>query len=143
VGLRDLYTKYQDHVQFLVVYIREAHPVDGWWLGSGIIGLALKLKRSKAATDVYDPRTMDERTKVAARCDLELKHNIPTLVDDMDDSVNRAYAATPTRLYLVGVDGRVAYAGGLGPFGFKPRELRDAIERVLSGDEGPAGARQG
>jgi hypothetical protein len=49
----------------------------------------------------------------------------------MDNAVNEAYAAMPTRLYLVGMDGRVVYAGGLGPFGFKPKELRTAIEEYL------------
>lgn len=46
-------------------HIREAHPVDGWWLGGGIPGLLLKLSGSKAATDVYDPQTMEERRTVA------------------------------------------------------------------------------
>jgi hypothetical protein len=49
----------------------------------------------------------------------------------MDDAVNKAFAASPTRLYLVGTDGRVAYAGGLGPFGFKPAKLGAAIEEYL------------
>jgi hypothetical protein len=39
----------------------------------------------------------------------------------------------PTRLYLVGKDGLVAYAGGLGPFGFKPAELKEAIDAYLGG----------
>ena len=46
--------------------------------------------------------------------------------------VNKAYAASPTRLYLVGQDGRVVYAGGLGPWGFRPAELKGAIEGYLS-----------
>lgn len=50
----------------------------------------------------------------------------------MDDAVNKAYAAYPARLYLVGLDGRVVYAGGLGPFGFKPEELGQAIEEYLA-----------
>ena len=128
--LSDLYREYHDRVQFLVIYIREAHPVDGWWLGGGLLGLALKLSRSKAATDVYDPQTMESRKDVAARCEAALEYGIPTLVDNMADDVNKAYAAWPTRLYLVGMDGRVSYAGGLGPFGFKPRELRAAIDGV-------------
>jgi hypothetical protein len=49
----------------------------------------------------------------------------------MDDRVSEAYAAKPTRLYLVGEDGRVVYAGGLGPWGFKPRELEQAIKEYL------------
>jgi hypothetical protein len=49
----------------------------------------------------------------------------------MDDPVSKAYAAMPTRLYLVGLDGNVAYGGGLGPFGFKPSELDAAIKDYL------------
>ena len=131
MSLHDLYQQYHDRVQFIVIYIREAHPVDGWWLGGGVFGLVMKVQRSKAATDVYDPKTMEERRQVAARCESALQYGIPTLVDEIDDPVNRAYAAIPTRLYLVGTDGRVVYAGGLGPFGFKPQELKVAIERLL------------
>lgn len=130
--LRDLYMKYYDHVQFLTIYIREAHPVDGWWFGGGIMGLLMKLKRSKAATDVYDPKTLDERQAVANRYKVDLKYDISTYVDEMDDAVSKAYAAMPTRLYLIGLDGLVVYAGGLGPFGFKTMELESAIRKYLA-----------
>lgn len=119
-----------------MIYIREAHPIDGWWLGGGIFGLVMKIRGSKAATDVYDPKIMRERRQVAERCESALQYGIPTLVDEIDDPVNRAYAALPTRLYLIGTDGRVTYAGGLGPFGFKPQELKVAIEGLL--DENPS-----
>jgi hypothetical protein len=125
-----LYEKHSEDVEFLTIYIREAHPKDGWWLGGGISGLALKLYGSGAATDVYDPKTMLERRSVAGRCETALQYGIPTLVDDMDDTVNRAYAAMPTRIYLIGLDGHVDYAGDLGPWGFSPEELKEAIHRL-------------
>lgn len=131
MSLRNLYRKYHDRVQFLSIYIREAHPKDGWWLGGGITGRLLKMRNSKAATDIYDPRSIEERQEVARRCENNLQYDIPTYVDEMDDAVNKAYAAYPTRLYLIGLDGRVVYAGGLGPFGFKPAELQAAIEEYL------------
>ena len=109
MSLYDLYEKYHDRVQFLMVYIREAHPVDGWWLGKGMFGSALRLYSSKAAMDVYDPKTIDERRQVAGQCERSLEFGIRTYVDEMDDAVNKAYAAWPTRLYLVGLDGRVFY----------------------------------
>jgi hypothetical protein len=34
-------------------------------------------------------------------------------------------------LYLVGRDGRIAFQGDEGPFGFKPDELERAIEQEL------------
>lgn len=93
VRLARLNEQYKDKVEFLVIYIREAHPTDGWWLGGGVPGTAMKIARLKAATDVSDPKTMEERTAVAARCANELGYGIRTLVDGMDDAVNKAYAA--------------------------------------------------
>ena len=101
VSLHDLYLQYHDRVEFLVIYIREAHPVDGWWLGGGITGQLTTAIVSggaggqlpKAATDVYDPKTMEERQVVAKRCEMALQYEISTYIDTMDDAVNKAYAA--------------------------------------------------
>lgn len=54
VSLHDIYEQYHRQVQCLMIYIREAHPTDGWWLGGGLPGLGLKLFIPKAATDVTD-----------------------------------------------------------------------------------------
>ena len=132
MSLRDLYQEYHDRVQFLMIYIREAHPVDGWWFGQGLAGKVVGMRYPKAATDIYDPKTMEERRGVAGQCQESLQYGIRTYVDEMDDPVSKAYAANPTRLYLVGQNGKVVYAGGLGPWGFKPAELKEAIEAYLS-----------
>ena len=120
MSLRDLYAQYNELVQFLVIYIREAHPIDGWDMGSEY--------------RVYDPQTIEERRKVAGMCEVGMQYGIRTYVDEMDDAVMTAYAAWPERLYLVGKGGRVAYAGGRGPFGFLPEELNHAIS-LLNGDQ--------
>ena len=82
---------------------------------------------------VEEPITFEERRRLAGTCStgLELK-NLPTLVDRMDDAVNKAYAAHPDRLYLIGQDGRVVHAGSPGPGGFKPDELEEAIKKELA-----------
>ena len=132
MSLGDLYGEYHDRVLFLMVYIREAHPVDGWWLGDGLAAKFMSRGGFKAATDVYDPKTIEERRAVAGRCENSLQYGIRTYVDEMDDAVNKAYAASPTRLYLIGLDGCTVYAGGLGPFGFRPAELKEAIDGYLA-----------
>ncbi len=132
MSLHDLYLQYRDRVQFLSIYIREAHPLDGWRLGEGVAGQIMGTMGFKPSFEVNDPKTIEERRSVADRCQVELKYEIPTYVDEMDDTVSKAYAAKPTRLYLIGLDGRVAYAGGLGPFGFKPPELGEAIAKYLT-----------
>ncbi len=81
---------------------------------------------------VEDPLSLEERNGVAAVCMTKLElEPMPALVDDVDDSVNKAYAAWPDRLYLVGKDGKIAYRGGPGPFGFDPDELETAIRGEL------------
>ena len=131
MSLDDLYAQYHDRVQFLMIYIREAHPKDGWWLGGGIIGTMMKRGVPNVATDINDPKTYEERRGVAKQCAETLQYDICTYVDEMDDAVSKAYAAKPTRLYLVGIDGRVAYAGGPGPYGFSPAALKNAIKEYL------------
>jgi len=115
-----------------MIYIREAHPVDGWWFGKGLPGFLMRFYAPQAAMDIYDPKTIEERRAVAGQCETALQYGIRTYVDDMQDTVNQAYAALPTRLYLVELEGRVIYAGGLGPYGFKPAELGTAIEDYLA-----------
>ena len=82
---------------------------------------------------VEDPLTLDERKDVAEVCMTKLAlEPIPALVDDMQDTANTAYEAWPDRLFLVGRDGRIAYKGGPGPWGFLPDELEEAIEAELA-----------
>ncbi len=137
--LHDLYQRYHHQVEFLSVYIREAHPVDGWWLGKGLLGRLVKRFSPKASTDLHDPTTIEERRAAAGQCQDSLAYGIRTYVDEMDDAVNKAYAAWPTRLYLIGENGRVEYAAGLGPYDFWPSKLQRAIEQHLAQKE-PAAA---
>jgi len=78
-----------------------------------------------------DPKTIEERRAVAGECQTALQYGIKTYVDEMDNHVNGTYAAWPTRLYLIGLDGKVVYAGGLGPYDFKPAKLKTAIDDYL------------
>ena len=118
MSLGDLYAKHNEHVRFVVIYIREAHPKDGWDYGD--------------ISTVNDPTSIAQRRELAKECGVAMKHGIKTYVDKMDDRTMRAYAAFPERLYLIGTDGKVVYRGGLGPMGFSPQEFAAAIEQELS-----------
>lgn len=78
------------------------------------------------------PTTYDERQEVAHACSVDLNLDIPTLIDDMENSTDLAYSALPDRLYLIGEDGRIAYRSGMGPMGFRPDELEAAIKDYLA-----------
>jgi hypothetical protein len=134
VSIQQLYEQYHEDVQFLSIYIREAHPIDGWWLGRRLTKTIIKkiFPYPKVSMEHYDPKTIEERRAVAGECQTALQYGIRTYVDELDDCVNNTYAAWPTRLYLVGLDGKVVYAGGLGPYDFKPSKLKAAIDEYLS-----------
>jgi len=131
VSLNDIYQEYHDQFQFIKIYIREAHPVDGWWFGKGFAKYPMRIFSPKVSLNTYDPTTIEERRTAAGDCVESLKFGVKTYVDEMDDQVNKDYAAWPTRLYLIDKNGIVVYAAGLGPFGFKPRELKQAIQEHL------------
>ena len=135
VRLEEIYKQYHQQVQFLSIYIREAHPIDGWWMGRRLTRGLMKKFSPKASMEHYDPKTIEERRTVAGECETALQYGIHTYVDDMNDHVNNTYAAWPTRLYLVGTDGRIFYGGGLGPYDFKPAKLKEAIEILLGSDQ--------
>jgi hypothetical protein len=119
--LEELYDRHGHEVAFFIVYIREAHPEDGWVLADN--------RREEIA--VVDPTSLDERVAAADACVLRLRTRIPVLLDGVDDAVALAYGGWPDRLYLIGRDGRVAFQGERGPDGFKPEELAAAIETEL------------
>jgi hypothetical protein len=119
--LEELYDRHRDEVAFFIVYIREAHPEDGWVLADN--------RRDEIT--VVDPTSLDERAAAADACVARLRTRIPVLLDHVDDAVALAYGGWPDRLYLIGRDGRVAFQGGRGPDGFKPEELAAAIETEL------------
>ena len=77
------------------------------------------------------PKTFNERASVAQSCALRLDLSIPTLIDDMENSTDRSYYALPDRLYLVGRNGRIAYRGAPGPWGFVAAELEKSIQNYL------------
>ena len=118
-----MWDRWQDHVTFVVVYIREAHPEEGW---------VVSMNRDEDIL-VNDPASNDDRVEVAQTCALRLKIRMPVVVDDIDDQIASAYGALPDRLYLIGADGKVAFQGEPGPFGFKPEALEDAIREVAGG----------
>lgn len=120
-ALEGLHRQYGDRVAFFVVYIKEAHPEEGWVLG----------RNRRADVRVNDPTSDEQRVQVAQTCAVRLRIEMPVLVDGIDNAVASAYGGWPDRLYLIGRDGRIAFQGGEGPFGLKPPELEAAIRSEL------------
>lgn len=118
--MHELWEQHRENVEFVVVYIREAHPEDGWVITSN--------REQDIAFN--DPTNNDERLEAASSCAIRLKIKIPVVVDDIDDKIASAYGALPDRLYLIGKGGKVLYKGKEGPWGFDPTKLAEAIDKL-------------
>ena len=115
--LQEIYEQYRDRADFHWVYIREAHPAGS--------------RRPARHVRIEQPSTFEERLEVARECSTKISLGIPQLVDDLDNSAAAAYAAWPDRLFVIGSDSRIAYAGQRGPRGFRVDELAAALARLL------------
>ena len=89
------------------------------------------MRVSSTIKSIDDPTSLLERQKVATSCVTDLNIDIPTVVDDMEDSIAKNYKAHPDRLYVVGKDGKVTYRSGPGPMGFKPKLMETALIQEL------------
>ena len=67
---------------------------------------------------------------MAGSCVRKLGIKFPAVLDGFDNSTEKAYTGWPDRIYLIDKEGRIAYKSKPGPFGFKPEELRTALEHV-------------
>lgn len=117
----ELCKRYQDRATFLGVYVREAHPTDGWKMDSN----------GAAGVEVAQPKTYEERASVAQQCQAKLNYSMPLVVDEINDPVGNTYSGMPARLYVINSEGKVVYKSGRGPFGFKPSELEQALVMTL------------
>lgn len=77
------------------------------------------------------PQTPEERNGAAELCVVKLAIKLPSLVDGLDNRVERAYTGWPDRLYVIGKDGRVRYKSDPGPFGFSTSDLEAALVQTL------------
>ncbi len=120
--LNELYDTYSHRVRFYLIYIREAHPHDGW-----------RVPNNLYENIIYNEPTTDaERTEVAAACQINLDIRMPMLVDRIDNDVEAKYVGLPMRLFLVDAAGRIAFAGDKGPFGWDDDAFEAALKTVIT-----------
>ena len=121
MSLQKVYEQYKDRADFWWVYIREAHPTDS--------------SRPARHVQIEQPKTFLRRKEVAVQCSSGLKLEIPCVVDDMKDTVARAYDAMPDRLYILSEESRIAFKGGRGPRNFNVKEMEDSLRKLLAKKE--------
>lgn len=102
----EIHDELRDRYEFLTIYTREAHPEDGW-----------QVDINHDQDVVYmQPKTIEERADIAGDCLRRHGIRMPVALDDIDDSINKAYSGSPERLYLIDAKGIVRHRSSPGPF---------------------------
>jgi type I thyroxine 5'-deiodinase len=108
-----MYRRYGDRARFLTIYIKEAHPEDEWQMTAN----------EKEDVCYPQPKTLEQRVRIAKDFVRRFHYEIPLAVDRMDNRADQLYAGWPERFYIVDEQGAIAYKGKTGPFGYHPEEV--------------------
>ncbi|CAG8676751.1 12065_t:CDS:2 [Funneliformis mosseae] len=114
--LNDIYERYQTHIDFYMIQIREAHASDVWPIGNII--------------DVKKHRTLADRLSAAQEMVRATQLKIPMLADTMDDTFLRLYAPWPFRFFVI-VDGVLKLVGMVKDACYDTTDLVDCLEVLL------------
>ena len=128
--MHGLQKKYGDQVQFLTLYIKEAHPLDEWQMDSNV----------KEGVCYPQPTNQADRVKIANDFVKRFHYSIPLVVDPIENPANEAYAGWPERLYVVDEGGAIVYKGKPGPFGYHPEEVEAWLAKRFPGSSPAAGS---
>lgn len=115
VGLGRVYEAYKTEVEFLFVYIAEAHP-----------------NRNNP-----QPRTIEERTANAVDLRDKKKWPLPIIVDDMNNTAMNTYGAWPARAVLVDRDGNILWSSPGSPRGAYAPPLLEALKKTFPDVKAP------
>ena len=109
-------TDFADIMDFVIVYIQEAHPEESWTLPEN------KISRAQH-------RNIEDRINAA----MAIKEcgNCPIVVDTFQNTGTLKYTAFPESLYVIDENKKVCYSA-LGPYSYFPSHLRKWIEARLN-----------
>ncbi len=122
-ALTALFEQYGRRAHFFLVYIREAHAAGDWQ----------STRNVREGIAVAPASTMGDKEDHAAMCTRELHLKFPALVDGMKGSVEAAYAAWPSRAFVIGADGRVRYSTRLTQLDFSAQAMEAALRAAIAG----------
>jgi len=108
---------------YAMVYLEEAHPVEGWMYPA-------------VQHHIRQHAVLSERAAAAQVLEVELRRltdgcgiaALPIYVDGMANTVSLAFGALPERLAIV-LDGRVSWIGGKGPEDYSMEEASRALRK--------------
>ena len=125
-----LYKAYKDKAQFMLVYIREAHPTPDKKQPDA--ERAKQQLRRFGDMGITQPKTLQERVIAADKCMKGLKLTIPIVLDPIEGDYLKAYGGWPAGTTVIDIDGKVAYWTRGNPRGAKPADAEAALKKLIA-----------
>jgi len=122
--IENLYKAYKDKVQFLLIYIREAHP-------SRTAPTGRPKPNRFSRVGITQHKNIEERIIAATKCIQGLKLSLPMLIDDMAGAYQSKYGGFPAGTTVVDLDGKVLFTSR-GPWGSKPKDAEKAFKALAA-----------
>lgn len=123
-----LMNEFEDRVNFVILYVVEAHPRDGNSPYTFPDGPAVVPENENGGVSILQPVTDEQRMQNARECRREFDLKATVAVDALDNATWKAYGSAPNCGYLIGTDGKVVLQQGL----FDAEAMRAKIEALLS-----------
>jgi hypothetical protein len=131
-ALRRLSRRFEQYINTVIIYVKEAHPIDAPSPYADRIWVTAK--NEIAGIHCTQPQTLEERIELAHQLRRRYRLSTPILIDALDDRAWRAFGSAPHVGILVRPDGRIAVKQGW----FEPREMTRAITALLKDSPIPA-----
>ncbi|KAK1893621.1 Type II iodothyronine deiodinase [Dissostichus eleginoides] len=119
-AFRQLVEDFSEVADFLLVYIDEAHPSDGW----------VAPPMGSCAFNVQKHQNLEERLGAARKLieHFSLPPQCQLVADCMDNNANVAYGVSNERVCIV-QQRKIAYLGGKGPFFYNLKDVKHWLEQ--------------
>lgn len=117
--LKPLIAAWCDRVNFVTVYVREAHASDEWRLGSRV--------------EIRQHQSLEERIQAAEQLRDGYDFNdCPIVVDQMDDNFCSRFAVWPERFFVVDGTGVIRHISmPTSEFGYNHRQLASEVAALF------------
>jgi tetratricopeptide (TPR) repeat protein len=132
-ALNKLYPEFKERLPFYLIYIREAHSTTDW----------ASTRNQREGIVLPPAANMNERQGHATMCVRKLHIEFPALLDSMNGAAEKAYAAWPSKAYLVDKRGKILFRTALGEQDFHPEGLEAALRKASTNSDKESGLAHG
>lgn len=107
--------EFSDIADFVMIYVQEAHPDDGWMM--------------KKNYEILRHKSIEERIEASKTLRSLLSEDITLYIDTIDNAASMAYSGCPNRILII--EGNVlTYQNGPGPTSYNFDDLRRSLQNL-------------